>query len=573
MVRTRIWILGTLLWACSGGGKDEGDEGDPGADGGVIDEGDGGTGDPTDPGEGPRATGPFARACEAAEASPSRAPIRRLSPAEYRRSVAELFAPLQLPEVNLIADATVGGFDKLADGQVVSPLGIEGFRYAAESLAAHTSQDLAWAPCDGTSDAAGCIAQIVDRLGEGAYRHALSDAERTRLVTLGQAAVTDYGFPVAVRMLVEGVLQSPWFLYRPEFGDPAREAPEGLVALSGEEIATRLAFLFRGAGPDADLKAAAAAGELDTPEGIEAEALRMLSTEAGMANVVELFSQWFRVDRLLAASLDRALYPEFTAEVQADLAESIRLFFEHAFEQEDGLSALFTAPQGYVNGNIAPFFEVPAADVSDALELIDLNPEQRAGILTHPGILASTSHARTHAPILRGVFVLESMLCIKPPPPSSDINIAAATEPSTTARTTRQHIEETHVVNACRSCHAAIDGIGFSFENYNAVGKFVTEENGEPVDSTGQLPIGTDIEGEVEGAVELSAALARSDQVKDCIAAHWYRYTLGRVESADSDRCQVRELGVGLAENGGNFRDMLLRLLRSDSFRYLPAID
>src|SRR5690606_3492250 len=147
--------------------------------------------------------------------------------------------------------------------------------------------------------------------------------------------------------------------------------------------------------------------------------------------------------------------------------------------------SLMTGSFGYVNDRLAPIFGVPAPG-SDALSLMELPTGERRGVLTQPGLLASTSHGIQHSPIYRGVTMLSSILCIDMPAPPPGIldDFEPEQLPPGEVCTVRDQIAKTHTVGTdCQGCHSQIDGAGFAFENYDALGRFRTSENGCDVDA------------------------------------------------------------------------------------------
>jgi hypothetical protein len=274
-----------------------------------------------------------------------------------------------------------------------------------------------------------------------------------------------------------------------------------------------------------------------------------------------------RADRY---SPDSELFPSYTTEVKQAVLESTSRFIDYAFWDEGTVSALLTDRTAFVNDAMAEVYGM-AAPGSSELVAMSFDSEQRAGILTQPALLASTSHPRVHAPILRGVFVRRNILCAPLPAPPPNVNAVLPDVVPDVPRTTRQHIEETHVNDDCIGCHRAIDGIGFAFENFDAIGRFVTEENDLPIDSTGELVsiAGLD-ETPVENAVELVERIAQSERVHACMSSQWLRYALGRSDDSDATRCLVQRLGSAMQAGGGDMQEMLIELLRSDFFRYLP---
>lgn len=497
------------------------------------------------------------------EPVPGAAPLRRLTPSQYRASVAAVATGVALPELPMVDSSLEGGFANDVRGQGVSALLVETLATNARSVAAAARTDTGWLPC--TDDTAECVATVAAVVGSRAYRRPLTAEEESALVAFLETHRGTEGLVGASAMMLEALLQAPQFLYLPEIGAVADDAPPGTVALTGPELATRLSYFLWNEPPDATLQAAAEAGELADPGALEMHARRMLEDPRAEATLDRFFGQWLRLDRLEEADLDRDLYPELNNEARQDLHASALAFARHAVTQDDGLAALHTSRTGFVNDRIAPFFGVSPPG-SEELVPVELPAEERSGILTQPGVLTSTSHGLTHSPILRGVLVLDSVLCVPPPPPPPEI-LAGIEEPpeGSEAVTTRQKIEETHGTTECAHCHDAIDGVGFSFETYDALGRYRTEEHGQPVDDRGQLY------GEpVAGAVDLAGRIVDSADARECFVTQWLRFALARQE-VGADACQIATLTERLSTSGGDLRELIIALATSPTFRFRPT--
>jgi mono/diheme cytochrome c family protein len=229
--------------------------------------------------------------------------------------------------------------------------------------------------------------------------------------------------------------------------------------------------------------------------------------------------------------------------------------------------SLLTDSNAYVNADLAKLYGVQAP--VSGFAWVALDPKQRAGILTQAGILAGLAHEREHAPILRGVFVLDNMLCTPPPPPPKDIPAAPAPD-AQNPKTTRERLQKQHEVGVCAGCHVAIDGAGFAFENYDAVGGYRTKDNGFDVDASGQYSDRNGNTVKFANALELAGSLGQSKAVQVCFAEKWYSYGLGvardGVESAQLDQVLKATQGVGLGADL-NMRDLAVALVRSEAFR------
>lgn len=464
-------------------------------------------------------------------------PLRRLTRTELRNTLRDLFG--KTVEIDLPADSLMDGFENNEAAQLASPVFVEKWQKAANALANGATITCKDAAC------------LVDTFVPKAYRRPITTEERDRFIAFVNAQGT---FDAGARMLIEALLQSPSFLYRPEVAD----------ALTGYEVATRLSYLFWQTMPDDALFEAAKSGSLTTREGIEKEARRLIADPRARAAIADFHRQWLQLDKIPTMSHDKVLFPDYTDATPAALADATNKLVDHQF-WNGTFESLLTEPKAFVNDLTAPLYGV-AKPNSTTPVLLDLNPAQRAGILTHAGFLASKSHEKFDAPILRGVFVLDKFLCAPPPPPPpnvKDIPEASGEVP----KTTRQRIEQSHAQGGCKNCHDTIHGVGFLFNNYDAVGAWRTKENGIDVDASGFIKGLGDVDGTYDSAVALSKQMAKSDRVKQCFSRQWFRFAYGRTETS-KDACAVQAMTKALDAAKGNMREMLVQMVLADTFRF-----
>jgi len=502
--------------------------------------------------------------CGPGDALPAAAPLRRLTEREYRATVRDLFGGLTVPELSLPETTELGRFDTNAEDQVVSPLWVERSQANAETLAAAAVADRGWMGCDGR-DASTCNREVLPELFSRAWRRPLEGGEADAIATFYATNESDFGEAVALRMAIEALMISPDLLYRPEMNDGG-DAPEGFVELSDHELATRLSYLLWGTMPDAELRRAADDGEL-TGDGLDAQVLRMIEDPRARSTTDAFFAQWLELARLEGAY--STTLSDFTPSVRRDLRASLLRFTQDAFWDTDSYSTLVSGSYGYVNDNTAVAFGV-APPGTDELTRVELPPEQRSGVLTQPGWLASSTHGSTHSPILRGLFIIRNVLCGTIDPPPDDVTTDLPEDLPDDIRTTRQLVEETHGTADCATCHARIDGAGFAFESYDGMGRFRTMENGAPVDPSASIVGSGDANGEYPDAVAMLDAFADSERVRECMVRQLYRFGAGRPD-APGDACQVRELSDALAEHD-SMTQLLVSMATSPSFRYRPEV-
>lgn len=510
--------------------------------------------------------------CAPGVITPGPAPLRRLTRFEYTLTTRKLLNDSTLsPTTDFPLEEQSGGFDNDANFLKVPLLLAEAYVAASQSLANTVVAGLATRlPCAATATAGGtaaedqCAAQLVDTFATDAYRRPLSTEERNRLLATFHAGREFLDFTSSLGAVIESVLLSPQFLYRIESGTPVDGAPN-VLKLDPFSMASRLSYFFWGSMPDAELMQAAAEGQLETAADVRAQAERLLDA-ADSRNVLRHFNDaWMELG---GVDGQQKSAPDYTADIGPLLRQQTETFLEHQYLDGGTLATVLTAPYTYMNAPLAKFFGVTGGPAGDAFEKVDLDPTRHAGVLTEASFLSwNATSDRTH-PILRGVFVRRKLLCDPPgaPPPNVVDSRGTVTDPNATER---ERLAVHRADPSCAGCHSLIDPIGLAFENFDATGRWRDLEAGMPVNVSGGLP-DTDVEGDVNGAVELVTKLAESQQVKDCLADNWFRYAYGRGGSTE-DACSIERVHQAFTESGGNLRDLLLTLTQTDAFLYRPA--
>jgi len=489
-----------------------------------------GSGTPNSGDATPRVFAPARPAEVAAESQ-----LVRLSHVQYASTVRDLFGIEQTPDANFVPDALNGfNFDTSNDLRVDPRLGPQ-YRVAAEELAAQVISDagvFARVVTCNEADAA-CPNAFIASFGERAFRRPLTQAETSRFRALFDAAegLGDSGsaFRDGVQLVVEAMLQSPHFLYRAELSNGAVQA--GRAQLDDWEVASRLSYFLYDSMPDSQLLARARQGQLRTAEQVRAEVSRMLGDERASDKFVSFHEQVWQFGRLAKISPDASVYPGLPGDFVDRIRAASREFVSSVVVDGGGLSEFLTAPYAYADSELG---ELYGANLSGgAMSRIDFPGGERRGFLMQVGFLASHAYSRKTDPIHRGLFIQRDLLCRAipdPPPGAQNTPPPEATEPIVT---TRDEISLLTGQLYCPTCHSQINGPGFSFEGFDAIGKARTQENGEDVDTTGTISLdGTLVE--FDGAGQLIDALAQSNDARDCYTSRWLEFAFGR-PLAESD--------------------------------------
>lgn len=514
------------------------------------------------PRDGAGTTPPTQEGTRPAAAGEVEQPFARLTRSQYENTIRDLFAPTVLPVVSPATDVTVDGFDNNVLAQTPGAAAIEGYRTAAvqasNAAMANAQAVLGCTPAS-RAEEDDCANKFVASFARRAYRRPLTSADTSKLIALYASMRTDGDdFRTAMAQTIQAVLQSPHFLYRVELGAPIEGKPD-LVALQPYEMATRLSYLLWNTMPDEALFAAAP--ELTTVDAIEKQARRMLADPRAHDAMRNFFSQWLDFDVMNNLVKDRAAFPTFGPAISDAMRQSAEKFVDGIFFGTGSLTTLLTDDHAWVNDALAPIYGVPAPG-STELKLVKVDATQRSGILTNAGTMAGFAHALENAPVLRGKFILSRMLCVQPP--AVPANLPAGDPTKVVAKTTRAKMELSHEQPACKGCHHSLDGLGFGFEHYDAVGAWRTEENGEKVNAAGWLPDVADLTGTYYGAVELSKKLAASPTVHACLVSQLTRYTYG---ASEVNRDKLAPLVAEFTSKNLDMRELVIAVTKSEAFR------
>ena len=518
-------------------------------------------GDIGDPGEdGPGGPGSGVLVCGDGGVHVARHPLRRLTATQYNNTIRDLFG-----DSDFEAELDEGG-------EIITEREVRQLRDNAEVI---TGRSSAWTetvfPCDvdGGADET-CLNDFLDGFAARAFRRPLSDDERAALVTVYNDALGIGTFREAMETVLQVVLQSPAFVYMFETGSPSLET---VHLLTDHEIAARLSYFLWNTTPDDELLAAAAAGSLQDKEGLAEQTKRLLADPRAEFAVQRFMSSWMQLDggilhhALEEAEKDATLYPEFNPELVAAMRAETEAFIRRTFEEDGGFDELLSARYAYVNGPLATLYGVAGPADASTWEWVELDQSKRSGLLTRAAFLTTFSTKNVTAPIRRGVWVLKEMLCqgLGDPPPNVNNVPPEGGNVDGDTLTVREDVAGKTASTDCSACHGLINPIGFTFENYDAIGRFQTEEvtSGLPIDASGHLPESED----VVGAVALSDELAALPEARACFVERWYQAAISE-QLDEADKCSLDGIQAKFSE-GGSMRDLVVDIITSDAFRYV----
>ncbi|QEH32581.1 PA14 domain protein [Aquisphaera giovannonii] len=346
------------------------------------------------------------------------------------------------------------------------------------------------------------------KFAERAFRRPLSEDQRASIDRAFKAAK---GTDAAVKRVVLATLKSPRFLYHEVSGKG-----------DAFDVACRLSYALWDSAPDQVLDEAARKGELKTREQVALQAERMAGNLRAQSKVREFLLQWLRVSPGPDLSKDPKLFPGFTPEVASDLRVSLELFLDDVV-WGDGSSfrRLLQSDEVFLNGRLAAFYgaKLPA----DApFQKVKLDEKERAGLLTHPYLMAAFAYTATTSPIHRGVLMYRGILgrTLRPPPAA----VAPLAPDLHASLTTRERVALQTSPKDCQMCHGAINPLGYTLENFDAVGRFRKDERGKPIDATGTYQSRMGEAASFRGARELSNFLVRSDEAHAAFVRQLFHY-------------------------------------------------
>jgi hypothetical protein len=497
------------------------------------------------------------------------APARLLTRVQYDNTVRDLLGDTTAPGQLFPPEPTVLGFENNSDVYQATPLLVEDLMKAAEGVAARAVAvgAAALAQCEGGVLDAACGARFIQNFGKRAFRRPLTTNEAALFSDLLERTARAEGYDRGIELTLQAMLQSPQFLYRIDTQLSAE--PGAVKALGPYEVASRLSYFLWGSLPDDALFAAAENDELSTSEQIADQAQRLLEDPRARSMVADFHRQWLGLDRLNSVVREVAVGTE-VAGLGPSLKASLLEFSSFMYWEGGGnVQSLFSSPSFFVDGVLAPHFGVTATADQPLTRVDDTSP--RAGLLTQPALLAMFAHENQSAPILRGAFIRERLMCQPVPPPPPTVNNTPP-EPRTTGTTRERFIAHSNT-ETCRACHALFDDLGFALENYDQLGRYRSEENGAMLNVAGEVTQTVDpaLAGPFNGPLELAAKFAASPQISDCLATQWYRYAMGRVET-DVDQCSLQTMQRAATEANGDLKTMLLALVQTDAFRFRAAL-
>lgn len=405
-----------------------------------------------------------------------------------------------------------------------------------------------------------------------AYRRPVEQSEVERFMKLyDRAAERGDPFEQRVKLALKAVLVSPRFLFRIE----ERSETPAIRPLGHYDIASRLSYFLWATMPDAELLALAAQRKLQDPEVLTQQVDRMIDDPRSRAFASTFMGQWLGTQEIggRAVPLLTELQYYYTPEVAADLRQEPALLLQYILAGNRSLLELLTANYSFMTERLAKFYQVEGKVgplEGDTFRRIEWPDNRRAGVLGFASVLAMTSHYKQESPVLRGAWVLETLLGTPVPAPPPDVPPLETSAKSDKGLSIRQILSRHRADPTCSACHSLMDPIGYGLQHFDWMGRMrENEDNGKPVDASGTLPSGEKFDGPVELRKVL---LERKDDFVNHVAGKVLGFALGR-GLEDGDQCTVQRLNESLKPNGYAARTLLREVVLSVPFRNTQGVE
>lgn len=440
----------------------------------------------------------------------------------------------------------------------ITILGPFGVSKPGESL---SRQRIFTARPESESQEEACAQQILQELLRNAYRRPVEPDDLTSPMKFFQEGRAKGGFELGIERALSSILLNPHFLFRIET-EPVDAKPGMVYSVSDIALASRSSFFLWNSIPDEELLQLAERHQLHNPVVLDEQIRRMLADPRSESLVKHFAGQWLHLQNLDAATPDMRLFPDFDDNLRQAMRTETNLFFASLLKEDCSVLDLLSADYTFLNERLAKHYGIPNV-YGSRFRRVSLSPEShRGGLLRQGSILTVTSYATRTSPVLRGKWILENLLGSPPAAPPPNIpNLSDNTVLATLS--VRERLAAHRADAACASCHNVIDPVGFSLENFDAVGRWRDLEEGKLVDATGGLPDGSDFVG-VHGIQD--GLLLRPEVFVRCLTEKLMTYALGR-GLEPSDAPAIRRI---LAESRGSnyrFSSLISGIVRSVPFQ------
>ena len=492
------------------------------------------------------------------------ASLRRLTEREYRNSIADIFGKEIEVRGTFEPTKRTNGLEAASTAMLsVTPVGFESFSKMANDIASQVTAEkfrakLPCAPQNPKAHDDVCANKILSHYGLLLFRRPLTAAELDNRVGLSRRMTERTNdFYAGIQYALSMLLQLPDFVFRTEVAAPSADGKS--ATLDSYSRATRLSFLMWNTTPDAELLAAAANGELNTPAGLAKQVDRLMASPRLDVGMRAFFDDMLQLNTFDTVSKDSLLYPKWGS-AMADSAreETLRTVIGLALHDNADIRDLMTTRQTFIDRRLAVLYRVPFRFTGDWAKY-EFPPEAgRSGILTQVSMLSMFSHPGRSSPTKRGVALNEIFLCLPTPEAPNDVDFSVVNDPNSLMKTFRERLMAHATNKTCAACHVHTDPIGLSLEAFDTIGGHRSTENGQAID------VSTTIQGKTfSGAEGLGQYMRDNPRYPACVARRLYSYSRGLKQSTVND---FPDAYKAFQDSGFRLRALLKSMALSDSF-------
>ena len=401
---------------------------------------------------------------------------------------------------------------------------------------------------------------VIERLSNRVYRRTATPEELKGLIELAAAMQADgESYEASIQAVLQALLISPKFLFRVE--PPKGDGPETYRNLDDFELATRMSYFLWSSMPDDKLLGTAWGKKLRTGSTIEDQIKRMLADPRSNEFIDNFAGQWLTLRKLKTFKPDPQLFPKWNDDINKLAYLETMNFFRGAVREDLSIMRLLDADFTYLNEPMAAYYGIPSVKGNN-FRKVSLAGTNRAGLLTHASILAVTSNPTRTSPVKRGKWILDNLLATPPPP--APPGVPELKEKGELVGTLRQRLEQHRADPACASCHKLMDPLGFALENFDAVGQWRTQDGGQAIDPSGELPDGSTVNGVAQ--LRQSLLTKNKEQFARCVTEKMLTYALGRGLEY-YDKCAVDKIMAALQKNDYKLSTLIIEIVKSDPFQ------
>lgn len=485
--------------------------------------------------------------------------LRRLTEAQYRNSIADIFGPDIQPAgrfepIVRVAHRLIASGARTA---AISPTGLEQFESMARVVSGQVFDERhrsTFVPCKPRNDTdSACAAATMSAIGRLVLRRPLTRVELDRYVGMVAAAATRTGsFYEGLELGLAAMLVSPEFLYIIEIAEPDPDRP-GELRLDNYSRASRLSYFLWNSTPDDELLAAAAAGRLSSPEELKKQAHRLAGSVRLEQGVRAFFADMLMFEKFDGLAKDPIVYPRFNQDVAKALPEQMALtIVDHLVRRRGDYRTLFTTPRTWVTRPLGALYEIPVKRETGWEPYEFAEGDGRAGLIGHAGFLAMYSQSGRSSPTLRGRAVRELLLCQPVPDPPGNVNFTVVQETTNPVlRTARDRLSAHATDPSCSGCHKITDPIGLSLESFDGMGAHRWTENGVKLNLEGEIGA-----AKFDGPLGLGRTLANDPALGECATSRILEYLMGR--SVEEDGNLVEAALSSFVAGGYKFPDLMV---------------